>query len=200
LLGRIAVSALGISILSRNAIGEVQPRFGDKEKARFVSEHGRSFCQIKARRSQSPFEFQTYVRTQSTLWRWKNAEPSSGNVKKHARFHAGRQYQLGRTRKILSEHELLAHTQFAAARKRKRPPSEAAPEMLAPPSVVARGRSIQVPRTTAIGLTDAALNGPARLAAVPGSATVVVIAVMVAVIPIRGCWSRCADCDGADKP
>jgi hypothetical protein len=70
LLGRIAVSALGISILSRNAIGEVQPRFGDKEKARFVSEHGRSFCQIKARGSQSPvLEFQTHVRTQSTLSR-----------------------------------------------------------------------------------------------------------------------------------
>jgi hypothetical protein len=70
LAGRIGVSAPGISILSRNAIGEVEPRFGDEEKARFISEHGRSFCQIKTRGSQSPvLEFQTHVRTQSTLSR-----------------------------------------------------------------------------------------------------------------------------------
>jgi hypothetical protein len=67
---RIAVSALGISILSRNAIGEVEPRFSDEEKASFISEQSRSFCQIKASGSQSPvLEFQTHVRTQSTLSR-----------------------------------------------------------------------------------------------------------------------------------
>jgi hypothetical protein len=70
LAGRIGVSALGISILSRNAIGEVEPRFGDEEKARSISEHGRPFCQIKTRGSESPvLEFQTHVRTQSTLSR-----------------------------------------------------------------------------------------------------------------------------------
>jgi hypothetical protein len=74
-LGRIAVWALGISILSRNAIGEVEPRFSDEKKARFVSEHSRSFCQIKTRGSQSPvLEFQTHVRTQSTLVEMKKVE------------------------------------------------------------------------------------------------------------------------------
>jgi hypothetical protein len=122
-LGRIAVSALGISILSRNAIGEVEPRFSDEEKARFVSEHGRSFCQIKARRSQSPvLEFQTHVRTQSTLSRCKkNAKPSSVNVKRLARFHVDTRYQFDCARKILSERELFANRGFPPAKERGRP-------------------------------------------------------------------------------
>jgi len=74
-LGRIAVSALGISIRSRNAIGEVQLRFGDKEKTRFVGEHGGPFRQIKIRGSQSPvLEFQTHFRTQSAFWRREKSQ------------------------------------------------------------------------------------------------------------------------------
>jgi hypothetical protein len=89
-------------------------------------------------------------------------------------------------------------TAGAGAFKRKRPPSEAASEMLAPPAVVAR--SIEVPRTMAIGLTDAALDCPTGLAAVPGStATILVVIAVMATVPVRGRRRRCADCDGADK-
>ena len=84
--------------------------------------------------------------------------------------------------------------------KMKRPPSEAASETSTPPSVVAGRRSVQVPWTMAIGLTNAALNGPIGRTTVPGSksAAVIVIAVVVAVIPIGGRWDRAAgrDCAG----
>jgi hypothetical protein len=69
-LGRIVASALGITAISRDAIGKVEPRFGDEQKTRFVGKHRRPFCQIKARGRQSPvLEFQTHVRTQSTYSR-----------------------------------------------------------------------------------------------------------------------------------
>src|SRR6516225_2024881 len=76
--------------------------------------------------------------------------------------------------------------------KKKRPPDKAASALLI--SVVALAPSIEVQRTMPIGLTNAALDGPARPAAVPGSTAatvIVVIAVMVyqsaaagAVVPI----------------
>ena len=58
-------SATGIFAVSRDPIGELKPGFGDEEKARFVGEHSRSFCQIKADGRPPPvLEFQTHVRTQ----------------------------------------------------------------------------------------------------------------------------------------
>ena len=59
---------LGIAVLSRDALGELQPRFGDEEKAGFVGEGGGPFRQIKARSGEPPvLEFQTHWRTQSTF-------------------------------------------------------------------------------------------------------------------------------------
>jgi hypothetical protein len=52
-----------------------------------------------------------------------------------------------------------------------------------------------------IRLTAATLYAPTPWAAirVEAAAVVIVIAVMVAVIPIRGCWNRAADCDCAEN-
>ncbi|MGO8922467.1 MAG: hypothetical protein ACLQF4_05965 [Xanthobacteraceae bacterium] len=96
--------------ISRDAIGEIQPRFGDKEKTRFVGEHGGSFRQIKTRGSQSPIlEFQTHFRTQSTFGDWKNRKLSLRKRQGAWAVPHQRQYQLGRARKILSEDELVAN-------------------------------------------------------------------------------------------
>lgn len=62
-----------------------------------------------------------------------------------------RRYQLHCARKIFSEDELFANRLLAPAAK-KRPPSKAASAMLTPTSVVAGRRSVQIPRTMAIGL------------------------------------------------
>jgi hypothetical protein len=100
-------------------------------------------------------------------------------------------------RKIFSEDEPPANR---GLRKRRGRQVAAASEMLTPASVVARRRSIEIPRTMAIRLTNAALNGPVRRATVPGtkSATVIVIAVL-ATVPIRSCRNRCTDRDSAHK-
>jgi hypothetical protein len=102
--------AAGIADLSRDAASEVQPRFGDEEKTRFVGVC-RPFCQIKARGGQSPvLEFQTHFRTQSTSWRGlEKSQLSSQNITERPRFHARGHYQLNRARKILSIHELIAN-------------------------------------------------------------------------------------------
>jgi hypothetical protein len=183
--------AAGIAALSRDAASEVQPRFGDEEKTRFVAVC-RPFCQIKARGGQSPvLEFQTHFRAQSTSWRGlEKSQLSSQNITERPRFHARGHHQLNRARKILSIHELIANLNL-------RPKEKAA-------TVGGLSASIDTSPTQdlpLIGLTYAALNGPAGPAAVPGSATtvIVVIAVMMAPVPIRGGWSRGADCDGADK-
>jgi hypothetical protein len=66
----------------------------------------------------------------------------------------------------------------AGGKAKKEKAAEAASEMLH--SVVALPPSIDVPRTIAIGLTDAALYGPTRSATVPcvPSAVVIVIVMM----------------------
>jgi hypothetical protein len=100
--------AAGIAALSRDAASEVQPRFGDEEKTRFVGVCC-PFCQIKARGGQSPvLEFQTHFRTQSTSWRGlEKSQLGSQNITERPRFHA--RGQLNRARKILSIHELIAN-------------------------------------------------------------------------------------------
>jgi hypothetical protein len=62
--------------------------------------------------------------------------------------------------------------------KKRRPPKRP-PHMLK--SVVALPASIDVPRTMAIGLTDAALNSPTRSAAIPYATTVIIIIMPVVV-------------------
>jgi len=96
--------------ISRDATGEIQPRFGDKEKTRFVGEHGGPFRQIKTRGSQSPvLEFQTHFRTQSTFGDWRNRKLSLRKRQRACVVPRRRQYQLGRARKILSEDEPFAN-------------------------------------------------------------------------------------------
>src|SRR5262249_28277234 len=71
-LRRITVAALFIAVLSCDAISEVQPRFGKKEKTRFVGGDGGSLCQIKTYGGPSPvLECQAHFPTQSTFGDWK---------------------------------------------------------------------------------------------------------------------------------
>ncbi|MBO0718522.1 MAG: hypothetical protein J2P55_14465, partial [Rhizobiales bacterium] len=70
--------ALGVSVISCDALGEIEPRFCDEEKTCFVGLHDGPFCQIKARRSQSPvLDLQTHFRTRSTFADWKIAVEST---------------------------------------------------------------------------------------------------------------------------
>jgi hypothetical protein len=48
----------------------------------------------------------------------KNAQPSSGNVKRLARFHVDTRYQFDRARKILSELELFANRGLPPAKEK----------------------------------------------------------------------------------
>ena len=73
------------------------------------------------------------------------------------------------------------HTAGAKCGKEKA--AEAASGKLKSP--VALPPSIEVPRTMAIGLTDATLDCPVRRATVPGSATVIVIVAVMTMADVN---------------
>jgi hypothetical protein len=119
-LGSIPVSALRIAILSRDAISEIEPRFGDKEKTRFVGQHGGPFRQIKAHGSQSPDSNSKLISGRNPLiGDRKNRRLSSRKRQRACVVPRRRQYQLQRARKILSEHELFANRGLPPRAKEK---------------------------------------------------------------------------------
>ncbi len=68
IFGVIAIAALGIAGFASDAIGELQPRFGDEKEPRLVGGRGGAFDQIEAgSRHLAVLELQTHGRTQSTF-------------------------------------------------------------------------------------------------------------------------------------
>jgi hypothetical protein len=110
--------------ISCDAISEVEPCIGDKEKTRFVGEHRGPFCQIKARGGQSPvLEFQTHFRTHNPLYgdAWKNSGLESVKTSKamcsSMSVPRQSQYRLGLARKIFSARELIANIDLWSFKK-----------------------------------------------------------------------------------
>ena len=110
-LDRIDVPALGFSTVSRDSIGEVEPRFGNAREPRLVGGHAGPFRQIKVCGRQSPvLEIRTHFRTYSTAReKRKAADRVQENVKRHVRFRRPPTYRLRSARKILSRVELNAN-------------------------------------------------------------------------------------------
>jgi hypothetical protein len=83
-LDGIDVPALGFSKVSRDSIGEVEPRFGNAREPGLVGEHGGPFRQIKVCGRQSPaLEIRTHFRTYSTAREKRSvADRVRENVKK----------------------------------------------------------------------------------------------------------------------
>jgi hypothetical protein len=88
MLRRVDACAHRFPAVWADAVGKIQPCFGDKEQAGFIDECGRPFGQIKAHSGQSPVpKFQTDVRTHSAF-AWvlgKIAGRVRQNVKKQSR-------------------------------------------------------------------------------------------------------------------
>jgi hypothetical protein len=111
--GTIAVSVCGFAAVSGDALGEVQPCFGDNEQTRFIGKHGCPFCQIKAGCSQSPvLEFHTHFQSNAAAVTLEDGGSNWANIRRRPEFHGQRHSAPSFARKIFAGHERIASASF----------------------------------------------------------------------------------------